>query len=114
MLLEENPHRPWRLDHLASIVNLSLGRLAHLFKSEMGISIQQYLTQLRLQIATRELELTFLSIKEIAAAVGFPNVSRFTASFKASVGVTPCEYRKLIVRTHEREKIGCLARSANR
>jgi AraC-like DNA-binding protein len=107
VLLEEDPHRQWRLDDLAAIVNLSLGRLAHLFKSEMDISVQQYLTQLRLEHATHKLEMSFLSIKEIAAAVGFPNVSRFTASFKAAVGVTPREYRKGVVSNRTARKIRC-------
>ena len=114
MLLKENPDRQWRLDDLAAIVNLSLGRLAHLFKSEIGISVQQYLTQLRLEKAKYELEMSFLSIKEIAAAVGFPNVGRFTASFKAAVGVTPREYRKRVVNNRTTRKNLKLARSANR
>jgi two-component system response regulator YesN len=114
MLLKKSPDRQWRLDELAALVNLSLGRLAHLFKSEIGISVQQYLTQLRLEHAKYELEVSFLSIKEIAAAVGFPNVGRFTASFKAAVGVTPREYRKHVVSSRAARKNLRLARSANR
>ena len=94
MLLEEDSRRQWDLADIAKSVNLSPGRLAHLFKSEVGTSIQQYLTQIRLAKAKHQLESTFLSIKEIAASAGFRNVARFTASFKNAVGVTPADYRR--------------------
>jgi transcriptional regulator GlxA family with amidase domain len=94
MLFEDDPQRQWELAEVAKSVNLSPGRLAHLFKHETGTSIQQYLTQIRLVNATHQLESTFLSIKEIAAAAGFRNVARFTSSFKNAVGTTPAEYRK--------------------
>jgi transcriptional regulator GlxA family with amidase domain len=82
---------------MARLVNLSPGRLAHLFKSETELSIQQYLTQLRLAKAKGHLESSFLSIKEIAASVGFPSVTRFVACFKNLAGATPAQYRKHLV-----------------
>jgi len=94
MTLEGNLHKQIALEDLARSVNLSTGRLAHLFKSEMDLSIQQYLTQLRLAKAKRQLESSFLSIKEIAASVGFSSVTRFVVCFKNVVGATPAHYRK--------------------
>lgn len=94
ILLEQNSHRRMAIADVAGAVNLSPGRLAHLFKSEVGVSLQQYLTQIRLAKAKHQLETTFLSIKEIAAANGFPSVTRFTVSFKDAIGATPSEYRK--------------------
>jgi AraC family transcriptional regulator of arabinose operon len=112
-LLEENSERQWELTDIAKIVNLSPGRLAHLFKSEIGMSLQQQLTQIRLTKAKQQLESSFLSVKEIAASVGFRNVTRFTASFRTAVGNTPAEYRRLISITQARKKVRPLARSAN-
>ena len=94
MLLESNSHKQIAIEDVARLVNLSTGRLAHLFKSEMQISIQQYVTQLRLAEAKRQLESSFLSIKEIAASVGFSSVARFVVCFKNFVGATPAHYRK--------------------
>ena len=94
MLLESNSHKQIAVEDIARLVNLSVGRLAHLFKSEMHISIQQYLTQLRLAKAKSQLETSFLSIKEIAASVGFSSVTRFVACFKNFAGATPAHYRK--------------------
>jgi transcriptional regulator GlxA family with amidase domain len=94
MLLESNSHKQVAIEDMARLVNLSPGRLAHLFKSEMELSIQQYLTQLRLAKAKSQLESSFLSIKEIAASVGFSSVARFVVCFKNWVGATPANYRK--------------------
>jgi len=114
MLLEQSSERQWELPDIAKIVNLSAGRLAHLFKSEIGLSIQQYLTKIRLLKAKHQLESGFLSIKEIAASVGFRNVTRFTSSFKTAVGTTPAEYRRRPATAHTRRKDLAIARSANR
>jgi transcriptional regulator GlxA family with amidase domain len=94
MLLESNSHKQIAVEEMARLVNLSPGRLAHLFKSEMELSIQRYLTQLRLAKAKTHLESSFLSIKEIAASVGFSSVTRFVVCFKNLVGATPAQYRK--------------------
>ena len=94
MLLESNLHKQVAIEEMAQLVNLSPGRLAHLFKSEMKLSLQRYLTQLRLARAKNQLECSFLSIKEIAAAVGFSSVTRFVVCFKNFAGATPTQYRK--------------------
>lgn len=98
MLLEQNSRDQITVDEIARMVNLSPGRLAHLFKSEMQLSIQQYVTQLRLTKAKDQLESTFLSIKEIAALVGFSSVTRFVVTFKNSIGATPAQYRRTFPR----------------
>jgi transcriptional regulator GlxA family with amidase domain len=113
MLLEESPERQWELADLIKVVNLSGSRLAHLFKNEIGVSIPQYLTQIRLTKAKHELDSGFLSIKEIAASVGFRNVTRFTANFKSAIGTTPAEYRRRPAVTLSRKDLA-IARSANR
>lgn len=98
MLVQDNVRRQWAIRDLAEAVNLSPGRLAHLFKSEVGISPQRYLNQIRLEKAKECLENSVLSVKEIAARVGFPNVSCLCRSFKSRYGATPCEHRKTHLR----------------
>jgi len=113
MLLESNSHQQIGIEDMARLVNLSPGRLAHLFKSEMELSIQQYLTRLRLAKAKRQLESSFLSIKEIAASVGFSSVARFVVCFKNVVGATPAHYRKHFLNaSYRRQGEPALARSA--
>ena len=97
-LINENIRRQLMVRELAPIVNLSPGRLAHLFKTEVGVSPQRYMNTVRLEKARELLETGVLSVKEISAEVGFPNVSSFCRSFKVRYGKTPKEYRKIHLR----------------
>ncbi len=97
-LINENIRRQLMIRELAPIVNLSPGRLAHLFKSEVGISPQRYVNNVRLKKARALLESGVLSVKQISAEIGFPNVSCLCRSFKARYGTTPKEYRKIHLR----------------
>jgi transcriptional regulator GlxA family with amidase domain len=98
MLIEDNMRQQLAIQDLAVGVNLSAGRLAHLFKSELGVSPQRYLNHIRMERAKELLENGMLSGKEIAAEVGIPNASRFCRAFKARYGATPNEYRKTHLR----------------
>lgn len=111
--LENNSHQQIGIAEMARLVNLSPSRVAHLFKSEMKLSIQQYLTQLRITRAKQQLESSFLSIKEIAASVGFCSVARFVACFKNLVGTTPGQYRKHFSTVPYQSAERAAARSAN-
>ena len=107
MLVEDNLRRQLVVGELAAAVNLSSGRLAHLFTSEFGVSPQRYLNHLRLAKAKELLENGMLSVKEIAAEVGFPNPSRFCRSFKARYGTTPKEYHKRHLRLDLKDMDAC-------
>ena len=98
VLLEGSFQRKLGLREMGQEVNLSPWRLAHLFKSETGMSPQRYLTLVRLQRAKDQLVNSFQTVQEIGAAVGIPNPSHFTKSFKAAYGMTPIEYRKINLR----------------
>jgi len=98
VLLEGSFHRKLGLREMGQEVNLSPWRLAHLFKAEIGMSPQRYLTLVRLQRAKDQLVNSFLPVQEIGAAVGIPNPSHFTKSFKAAYGMTPLEYRRINLR----------------
>ena len=98
VLLEGSFQRKLGLREMGQEVNLSPWRLAHLFKSETGMSPQRYLTLVRLQRAKDQLVNSFQTVQEIGANVGIPNPSHFTKSFKAAYGMTPIEYRKINLR----------------
>ena len=53
----------------------------------------QYLRKLRMERALELLETSLLSIKEIAAKVGYNDSSHFMREFKKSYGSTPSQYR---------------------
>ena len=82
------------LDDLAAMAGLSVSRLAHLFKAQVGQTPQQFQEQQRLERARQLLELSGRSIQDIAADVGFENPFYFTLRFKRLTGQSPRDYRK--------------------
>ena len=58
-----------------------------------GTTLRQYIINYRMKLAKRLLELTDKSVGEIAEETGFKDASYFTKSFKASLGMTPKDYR---------------------
>lgn len=78
----------------AAQVNLSVSRFRHLFKSETGMSLVQYVKTLKLKKAKELLETTPLSIKQIMAEVGIRDKSNFCRDFKKTYGLSPIKYRR--------------------
>jgi AraC family transcriptional regulator len=81
------------LSDIASVLNLSQYHFCRLFKQSTGLAPHQYLTQCRVDRAKHLLQLTQLTITEIAFAVGLNNHSSFTRLFRRYVGITPKEFR---------------------
>lgn len=82
------------LDSLADAVGMSVSRLAHLFRDQMNMPPLQYLEAQRMRRARQLLEVSSLSVKQIASDVGFENPFYFTLRFKKATGVSPTEFRK--------------------
>ena len=81
------------LSDLAQSVNLSVWRLCHVFKSDVGMPPMRYLRLLRMARAKALLESSFLSVKEIAYRVGLNDESHFVRDFKTTYGSSPACYR---------------------
>lgn len=81
------------LGEFAQSVNLSVWRLCHIFKSDVGMPPIRYLRLLRMERAKDLLESSFLSVKEIAFQVGVNDESHFVRDFKSTYGFSPALYR---------------------
>ena len=90
---EKYAHVDLELNALAGEVRLSKWRMARLFKKEIGIGLKTHLRLVRLLKATDLLGGTFLSMDEIAAEVGYKQLTRFDLHFQAAFQMTPGEYR---------------------
>ncbi len=80
--------QPHPLEYLARAVNLSEGRLRHLFRQELGVTIQQYWIGHRLLVAIRRFN-GCESLTKIAHEAGFADLAHFSHAFRASFGITP-------------------------
>lgn len=65
------------------------------FKTATGLSLIDYVQNLRIEHAKRKLESSSEPVDEIAAAAGYENPSFFRRLFKRRCGLTPAEYRRL-------------------
>jgi len=80
---------------VAEACSISTAYLSRLFKEEMQVGFQDFLTQVRIENAEKLLRETNLSIREIAAAVGYPDEKYFSKLYRKTTGIKPSEYRKL-------------------
>ena len=79
---------------LAKIENLSNSRYVANFKKQTGKSPNEYIIDLRLQLAKSLLENTKMSIKQISEKVGYSDQYFFSRLFKNHIGISPQKYRK--------------------
>ena len=92
-MMREDVRGELSLGEFAQSVNLSVWRLCHIFKSDVGMPPIRYLRLLRMERAKDLLESSFLSVKEIAYQVGLNDESHFVRDFKATYGFSPAHYR---------------------
>ena len=92
------------LTEFAQSVNLSVWRLCHIFKSDVGMPPIRYLRLLRMERAKDLLESSFLSVKEIAYQVGLNDESHFVRDFKSTYGFSPALYRSRFKNNHVEEE----------
>jgi two-component system response regulator YesN len=92
--IEANYDHQLSLADVASSVHLSVSRLAHLFKEQMGITVIDMLTNVRIDKAKELLLSTEKNCTEICFAVGYNNQSYFTRTFKEMTGLTPRQFRE--------------------
>ncbi len=91
--IRANLSRELTRQELASRVHLSQSALARMFKSGTGMTLTEYIFQLRLESAKRLLQTPSIPIGEAAEKCGFRNYSYFYTRFKSAVGISPSEYR---------------------
>ena len=82
------------IDEAAGLVGKSRAWLTRRFQEEMGQSLGEYQSYLRLQEAKRLLRYSDASLSEIAAGLEFSSQAYFQSMFKKATGMTPGEYRK--------------------
>jgi len=92
----------WILDHLshtlsvddlAAVACMSPRNFSRIFTKTTGISPARYVELMRLNRARELLEVSDVSIKEVAAASGFMREERLRRAFYRHLGVEPTAYR---------------------
>jgi len=88
-------NEPLQVATLAAQVNISASHFFALFKRQTGCAPIDCFIRLRMQHACRLLDETELSVKEVAATLGYDDPFYFSRIFKSVNRVAPSEYRLL-------------------
>lgn len=81
-------------EKIAASCNLSTSHFRSLFKTDIGMTLPQYINLTRLSAAVHLLQSTDKTISNIATDVGYNEVPYFTKAFKDEFGISPKEMRK--------------------
>lgn len=82
------------IKELAEFLGLSEGYLSRLFKKEMGLSLSDYISDLKIEKACNLLQFSEYSILEISNYLSFASQSYFIKVFQEKKGQTPHNYRQ--------------------
>ena len=92
--IELHAEERFSLEDLAGRVGYSAEHLSRKFRSEMGVSLPDYIRALRMERAKSMLAAGELSIQDIADRLQFSSRGHFSDVFRKTVGQTPAQYRK--------------------
>ncbi|WP_433931571.1 AraC family transcriptional regulator [Sorangium cellulosum] len=92
--IHADPGAPWTVDALAGRAGMSRSAFAAEFRRQVGEPPLAHVTAWRMRHAARLLEEGGLSIKDIAAKVGYGSDEAFNRVFKGWAGVPPGAYRR--------------------
>ena len=82
------------LEMVAQFANCSKSQMSKMFRSRVGVSYLEYVTQLRMTKAKELLAQTDMNVKDIFCHVGYIDTTNASKKFRAYFGVTPSAYRQ--------------------
>jgi AraC family transcriptional regulator len=92
-LLHDRFREPIGLALLAAEIGVHPVHLARTFRRHTGRTVGEYIRALRIEFARAELMARHRTIAQIAHASGFADHAHFCRWFRASVGMSPSQYR---------------------
>ena len=92
--LDAHPSEKITLEQLTRIFHIPATTLKSSFKAVYGVSVSHFVRKRKMQEAAKMLSETEETVLTIAGRFGYENASKFSAAFRAVMGVSPTEYRK--------------------
>jgi AraC-like DNA-binding protein len=93
-LMHDRPSEAWTMEDIAERVGLSRSALHDRFVQCIGLTPMQYLTNWRMQIASRLLTESNATLASVAIDAGYESDAAFSRAFKRAVGVSPSVWRR--------------------
>lgn len=93
-ILVQNMASPPTLSQLSQSLSLSINKLEFGFRELYGTTVFGFLKEYQMQKARLLFEEADMNVSQVAWAVGYVNVSHFSAAFKKRFGIQPKTYLK--------------------
>ena len=93
LYIQEHYREQIRLADIAKIENLSESHVSRFFREQLNITLQDYLTRLRVEAAMQMLKNTELSPTSIAYECGFSDPKYMNQGFQKLLGMHPAQWR---------------------
>lgn len=93
-LIQDSYYKDISIQDIANTIGLDRTYLYRVFKEINGITMQQYITNLRLKRACHFLTGSSLSYSEVAYYCGYSSEQYFSIAFKKNMGISPSTYRR--------------------
>ncbi|HTF11760.1 MAG TPA: AraC family transcriptional regulator [Asanoa sp.] len=78
----------------ADLVAMTPDAFSRFFRRQIGRTFTDYVNDVRLAEASRQLVESDAAVSAIAVACGYPNLSHFNRRFRAQTGMSPREFRR--------------------
>ena len=93
-MIANKMNEPLNVQTIAYYFHISPNYLSAIFRSETGMRLTEYITNIKMREAARLLRSTDMHVSKITETIGYDNANYFARSFKKQYGVTPTEYRR--------------------
>lgn len=99
--LQEHFREPDAIGQVVALAGIPERTFKRRFKAATGVSLIEYLQNLRVEEGKRLLESGDLPVEEISESVGYSDASFFRRLFKRLVGLTPSRYRRMFTQVSQ-------------
>ena len=99
-LMRARFNEPLRLSDIAHEVGFHPVHVARVFRRYHGMTMVDFIRQLRVDFARDRLQRTDMPLVEIGLSAGFPSQAYFSTTFKRETGLTPGAYRRATGQRH--------------
>jgi len=86
------------INQIADSIYLTPAHICHIFKNEMGTTVNRYITDFRINKAKELLKEKDFKLIEIAEKAGFSDANYFARTFKKITGITPTQYKEIYLK----------------
>ncbi len=94
LYIHENFREKISMKDICTALGRTKSAICPAFKEKYGVTVMDYLTELRIEEAKKMLSQTDMTVGEISDEIGFADTSYFSKVFLKVVGVSPSQYRR--------------------